>query len=64
MMTQQTSPILVLMLRHAGKNYSGSPALINAALDLLPGEVHALMGENGAGRSGMTGAPISMWMGW
>jgi len=52
------------MLRHASKTYSGSPALINAALDLLPGEVHALMGENGAGRSGMTGAPISMRMGW
>jgi len=39
------------MLRHAGKTYSGSPALVDAALDLLPGEVHALMGENGAGKS-------------
>jgi ABC-type sugar transport system ATPase subunit len=38
-------------IRHASKSYNGIPALINAELTLLPGEVHALMGENGAGKS-------------
>ncbi|MBK8023846.1 MAG: sugar ABC transporter ATP-binding protein [Chloroflexi bacterium] len=41
----------LLTLNHASKTYGGSPALIDAALELLPGEVHALMGENGAGKS-------------
>ncbi|MCC7447043.1 MAG: sugar ABC transporter ATP-binding protein [Anaerolineae bacterium] len=38
-------------IRHASKSYNGIPALIDASLDLLGGEVHALMGENGAGKS-------------
>jgi ABC-type sugar transport system ATPase subunit len=38
-------------IRHASKSYNGIPALIDAELTLLPGEVHALMGENGAGKS-------------
>ncbi|MCK6577865.1 MAG: sugar ABC transporter ATP-binding protein [Anaerolineae bacterium] len=41
----------LLSLSHASKSYGGSPALIDATLDLLPGEVHALVGENGAGKS-------------
>ncbi|MBK8024036.1 MAG: ATP-binding cassette domain-containing protein [Chloroflexi bacterium] len=41
----------LLTLNHASKTYGGSPALIDASLELLPGEVHALMGENGAGKS-------------
>ena len=41
----------LLSIRSASKTYAGSPALIDAALDLLPGEVHGLMGENGAGKS-------------
>ncbi len=41
----------LLSLRGTSKSYAGSPALIDAALDLLPGEVHGLMGENGAGKS-------------
>src|SRR4051794_27900933 len=44
-----TQPLL--SIRGASKTYTGSPALIDAALDLLPGEVHGLMGENGAGKS-------------
>ncbi len=41
----------LLSLRHASKTYGETPVLIDAALDLLPGRVHALMGENGAGKS-------------
>lgn len=41
----------LLSVRHAEKHFGGTPALVDAALDLLPGEVHALMGENGAGKS-------------
>ncbi|MCA9905717.1 MAG: sugar ABC transporter ATP-binding protein, partial [Anaerolineae bacterium] len=41
----------LLSVRHANKHYGGTPVLVDAALDLLPGEVHALMGENGAGKS-------------
>ncbi len=41
----------LLSIRSASKTYGSSPALIDASLDLLPGQVHALMGENGAGKS-------------
>ena len=33
------------------KSYGGIPALSDVTLTLLPGRVHALMGENGAGKS-------------
>jgi rhamnose transport system ATP-binding protein len=33
------------------KHYAGVKALQDVALELLPGEVHALVGENGAGKS-------------
>ena len=33
--------------------FGGVPALVDASLRLFPGEVHALMGENGAGKSTM-----------
>jgi len=33
------------------KRYSGVQALKGVSLSLLPGEVHALVGENGAGKS-------------
>lgn len=41
----------LLTIRHADKHYGATAVLIDASLDLLPGEVHALMGENGAGKS-------------
>jgi len=41
----------LLAVRRASKSYDGEAALIDVALDLLPGEVHAVMGENGAGKS-------------
>ena len=40
----------LLCLRGIGKSYA-APVLQDVDLDLLPGEVHALMGANGAGKS-------------
>lgn len=42
-------PLLVLTDVH--KSYGGVKALQGASLDVLAGEVHALLGENGAGKS-------------
>jgi rhamnose transport system ATP-binding protein len=44
------SPPLVLA-RGVSKAFGGVEVLHNVDLDLLPGEVHALVGENGAGKS-------------
>ena len=41
----------VLRLRGIEKGFVGVPVLRNVDLDLVPGEVHALVGENGAGKS-------------
>ena len=40
----------LLSLRGIGKSYA-VPVLTDVVLDLGPGEVHALMGANGAGKS-------------
>src|SRR5260370_17353052 len=34
-----------------GKRYGGVTALQDVSLEVLPGEIHALVGENGAGKS-------------
>ena len=44
-----TQPIVTL--RDLSKSFAGVRALDKAQFELLPGEVHALMGENGAGKS-------------
>jgi ribose transport system ATP-binding protein len=44
-----TEPIV--QIRGLCKSFAGVRALDNAQFELLPGEVHALMGENGAGKS-------------
>ncbi|AYD90011.1 sugar ABC transporter ATP-binding protein [Actinomyces lilanjuaniae] len=40
-----------LRLRDVSKSFPGVQALSKITFDLLPGEVHALVGENGAGKS-------------
>ena len=41
----------LIALRNVSKRFPGVLALDNCQFDLVPGEVHALMGENGAGKS-------------
>jgi len=41
----------ILKVQHIIKEFPGVKALYNVSLDLLQGEVHALVGENGAGKS-------------
>ncbi|MHB8523122.1 MAG: sugar ABC transporter ATP-binding protein [Limisphaerales bacterium] len=45
-----TSPNLILTVSRLWKSYSAI-ALADAHFDLVPGEVHAVVGENGAGKS-------------
>ena len=40
-----------LITKNIGKTFSGVNVLRKANFDLNPGEVHALVGENGAGKS-------------
>ncbi len=40
-----------LSIRQLTKSYGGIHALRDINLDILPGEIHALVGENGAGKS-------------
>lgn len=41
----------VLEVREVSKHFPGVQALKQVSMDVLPGEVHALLGENGAGKS-------------
>src|ERR1700736_3497996 len=44
-----TEPLL--RMAQIGKRFPGVQALDDAGLEVLPGEIHALLGENGAGKS-------------
>ncbi|NRD76900.1 sugar ABC transporter ATP-binding protein [Bacillus sp. BRMEA1] len=43
--------IPVVEMKNISKSFSGNKVLENVGFQLLPGEIHALMGENGAGKS-------------
>src|SRR6476620_8316121 len=46
-----TTPEPILGARGISKAFFGNPVLRNVSIDLIPGRVHALLGENGAGKS-------------
>ncbi len=41
----------ILEMRHITKTFPGVKALSDVNLEVMPGEIHALVGENGAGKS-------------
>lgn len=41
----------ILSLTDIGKHFGSFTALEGVSLDLMPGDVHCLLGENGAGKS-------------
>ena len=50
----------VLSLTKATKIYGGAPAIEDVDLDLIRGEIHAVLGENGAGKSTLTKAMVGV----
>src|SRR3954463_8396773 len=44
----------ILVLRGVTKRFGGATALDGVDFELRPGEIHGLVGENGAGKSTMT----------
>ncbi|MCL2599314.1 MAG: ATP-binding cassette domain-containing protein, partial [Firmicutes bacterium] len=49
--SSQASTPYLLELKNISKSFGEVKALQNVSLALRPGTVHALMGENGAGKS-------------
>src|SRR5580698_5622325 len=54
MTASATPPVSSLLsMQSISKAFGGIPALSAASLEVAPGEVHALIGQNGAGKSTM-----------
>lgn len=51
MASPRAATMPVLEMKHITKRFPGTLALSDVSIDLLPGEVHCLVGENGAGKS-------------
>lgn len=51
---QASSNKPLLAVRGVSKSFEGVPALRNVSLQIFAGEIHALVGENGAGKSTIT----------
>ena len=49
--TAEAAPSYPIELRGISKSFAGIKVVSNVNFDIKPGEVHALMGENGAGKS-------------
>ena len=49
--TQRDAAEPILLLRGVTKRFGGATALDGVDFELLPGEIHGLVGENGAGKS-------------
>ena len=49
--TEAPTTVATLVMSDISKSFGGVAALTDVSLEVLPGEVHALLGENGAGKS-------------
>ena len=49
----ENTPAPILQLRNVSKSFGMTHALTEMSLDVRPGEIHAIVGENGAGKSTM-----------
>src|ERR687895_259335 len=45
------SPHPIIAARGLSKSFFGNPVLRDVSISLVPGRIHALLGENGAGKS-------------
>ena len=52
----------ILKIEHISKFYPGVTALNDVSFEIKKGEVRALVGENGAGKSTMLNAVAGVWL--